>query len=205
MRNQERIYSEEDIRRTRIVVLLFGVIILGVFSGTLLYCSRDDKLIFLSEFMCNCFIRTTETKSIIDVFTDAVSWTSALVILQFLLGFCAISQVVEISVLFYRGITLGISFAYTYSMYGKSAFGILLLMVLPHALITSVVLVLASREALRFSNSYICCLSGNVDDDMHESNLRLYVIRFIVLMLMVVVSAVIDSVITYLLTDILLM
>lgn len=205
MYNRERNYPEDNLGRTKITSLLFAVIIAGVLFGTMVYCGRDNKDIFLNEALCNGFIKLTDSRSIIDVFYRAISWTSLLVILQCFLGFCAISQPVEIFILFYRGMTLGISIAYTYGIYGTKGFVVSLFMILPHALITSVVLVYSAREALRFSNIYVCYLSNNISERTEEPEIKLYFVRFAVLMIFTFLSAVIDCIVTYLLTDILLM
>ena len=204
MKNKELKYSDEDIKRTRVIFLLFGAIVIGVILGTLIYCMKDDKSIFLSDRLNHGFIKLSERQSILSVFYRAISGTSLLVILLFLSGFCSISQPAEIFILFYRGTALGISISYIYGVYGAKGILVSAAMILPHALITSVVLVLAAREALRFSNLYMFYLTRQTPDESLRPQLKLYLIRFVVLMAFVLVSSLIDCVITYLLTDVLI-
>jgi stage II sporulation protein M len=194
-------HSEEDIRRTRVITLLFAVISVGVLFGTLFFRGAADKSIFSSDFLCQGFVKLYHEQTVMDVFLRSVSWTSLYLVLLFLMGFCCISQPLELLMLFIRGCALGVSVSYTYNMYGIKGAGISVLMILPHALITSVVLVFGAREAMRCSNLYFMHVIGRDSEEAEPVQLKLYFLRFAVLMAAIPLSAALDSVITYFLTD----
>lgn len=201
LESREIKYSEEDMKRTRVVFLLFAVISAGIFFGTMLFRGSSDTDIFMSDVLSGGFIKLADTQSVLDVFYRSVSGTSLLVIILFLLGFCCISQPAELFILFYRGMTLGIAVSFVYGAYGVRGAAVALFMILPHAVITSTVLVFAAREAMRLSNIYIFYIAGRISETDEKPELRLYAVRFAVLMFFVLISSVIDCVITYFLTD----
>ena len=91
-----------------------------------------------------------------------------------------------------------------YAVYGIKGTLITALMILPHAVVTSAVLVFAAREALRCSNLYMFHFTGR-EQCTEQLQFRLYLLRFAVLMGIVLLSSSADCAITYLLTDRLLL
>lgn len=205
MKNQGNKYLTEDVRRTKVLMLLFSIAACGILLGTFVFSRAEDKSIFLSDVLSNGFIKRSEAQSVIDVFNRTVSWTSLIVLILFFSGLSSITQPLEIAVLFYRGVAIGSAVSYTYTGYGKDGFPIVLLMILPYALMSTVIIVFAVREALRSSNVYLMYLSGHAPDEACRPSLKLYLTRFAVLFLFVFLSSVIDCVITYFLTDILIL
>ncbi len=205
MKNQGIKYSQEDLKRTKVLLLLFSIAACGVLFGTFVFSRAEDKSMFISDVLSNGFIKRSEAQSVIDVFNRTISWTSLIVLVLFMAGLSSITQPIEIAVLFYRGATIGTAVCYTYTRYGKDGFPIALLMILPYALMTTVIIVFAVREALRSSNIYLMYLSGHAPDESCRPALKLYLTRFAVLFFFVFLSSVIDCVITYFLTDILIL
>ncbi|MDO5559080.1 MAG: hypothetical protein Q4F95_05720 [Oscillospiraceae bacterium] len=201
---KETKYAPEDIKRMRVLTLLMCVLAAGIAAGTIFYCLTDNKAVFLSDKLSHGFIKLSQQQSVISVFYRSVSWTSMFVILLMLSGFCAISQLISISLLFYRGAALGMAVSYMYGLYGSRAVPAVIIMVLPHALFTSVILLLAVRESVRFSNLSFLYIVRRLPDDEERPELKLYMIRFAVLLFLVLISAVIDCVITYFTTDMLI-
>lgn len=193
-------YSAEDIRRTRIISFLFAIISAGVLLGTLIFKERDSSD-FLSDYLCQGFVAAGGSQSAMDAFSISLSWTSFFVVSMFMLGFCSISQPLEFLLLFYRGIAIGMSLSYIYSYYGVKGALSAIFTVIPYAIITSVIMVFAAREAIRMSNLYIFWLVGRVHEDDNNAQLKLYIIRFAVLMFFVLLASVIDCTISYLLAD----
>lgn len=201
LKNKGKKYSEEDVKRTRVVTVLFFVMMSGVLLGTLLFRGGSDTSVYTSDVLSHGFIKLSCTQTLTEVFIRSVSWTSFLLILLFVLGFCSISQPLELMVLLWRGTALGLSVSYMYSIYEIKGAVISALMILPHAVITSVVLVFAARESLRFSDLYILHIAGRDDESSSAPQLKLYIIRFAVLLTAALVSSFLDCALTYLFTD----
>lgn len=205
MKNKENNYLQEDVRRTRVLLILFSIAACGVLFGTFVFSRAQDKSIFMTDVLSNGMIKRSEAQSVIDVFNRTISCTSLIVLILFFSGFGSITQPLEIGVLFYRGITIGSAISYTYTTYGKDGFPIALIMILPYAVMTTVIIVFAVREALRSSNVYLLYIGGHAPDEGSRPSLKLYLTRFAVLFFFIFLSSVIDCVITYLLTDILIL
>ncbi len=204
LKNKGTKYSEEDLKRTKVIALLFSIMAAGILFGTMLFRGSTDREIFSSDALCQGFIKFTYSQSVLDVFIRSLSWTSLLLIMLFLMGFCCITQIAELLILFWRGVSLGISVSYMYAVYGIKGTLITVLMILPHAVVTSAVLVFAAREALRCSNLYMFHFTGR-EQCTEQLQFRLYLLRFAVLMGIVLLSSSADCAITYLLTDRLLL
>lgn len=199
---KENKYAPEDIRRMRVLTLLMCVLAAGIAAGTVFYCIADDKSVFLSEKLNHGFIKLSEGQSLVSVFYRSVSWTALFVVILMLFGFSAITQLISISLLFYRGAALGMAISYMYGIYAVRAVPIILVMILPHALFTSIILILSVRESVRFSNIYLLYMLHKLGENEERPELKLYAVRFAVLLIMVLLSSLIDSAITYFTTDI---
>lgn len=188
----------KNFSRTSIIIML-SFIIIGIIIGTAVYPSFPEFADGIRG-----FIKTAEKRTIITVFKDAFMNTFIILLVLMFSGFSAVSQPLELSVLIYRGFVLGISFSYTYALYALKGFFICILMILPHALVTSVILVLAVRESIRMSTA-VAVSSFKGDADLIECpSVKMYFVKFIVLLIFLVLSSAIDCIITYLLTGMLI-
>jgi len=127
-----------------------------------------------------------------------MSWTSYSLILLYLCGYSAISQPVSLFILFARGVALGVSSTTIYLEYGSKGILILLSMVMFHAVVSSVVLVFAVIQALMQSTMIAYNIFGRSFDSI---NVKRYNINFIVYAIVITVSSAIDTSLTYLLTN----
>lgn len=181
------------------IVIMLAFIIVGIIAGTITYTKCPDMAENISG-----FIKTSGKRTIVTVFNDAFKSTFFILLLLMFSGFSAISQPVELSALIYRGFILGMSFSYTYAVHALKGIFICVLMILPHALITSVILVLAVRESMKMSNAVAVSAFKDSHEFMERPDIKMYVLKFAVLMFFLIVSSVIDCIITYLLTGMLI-
>ena len=95
-------------------------------------------------------------------------------------------------------VIIGFSTAFTYMAFGKSGFYITMLFIVPKILATSVIIMLAVRESLRLSNIiYGYIFRETVQENMGKY-IRLYCFKFIVLILLALITASADCGINYL-------
>lgn len=109
------------------------------------------------------------------------------VCIAFIAGFSAIGQPLAYFLLLNGGTAVGSCIFTMYKLYGKSAVLPLIMTVLPKAAVIFVITVLAVRSALKSSAALFCAYR---DGDIRESrvlDLRLYCIRFVVLILLTLV------------------
>ena len=188
----------KDFRRTSIIIML-AFILMGITAGTVIYTKYPETAAGISG-----FIKTSDKRTLAMVFKEAFRSTFLMLILLMFSGFSAVSQPLELGSLIYRGIILGISFSYTYVTYAFKGIFICVLMILPHALATSVILVLAVRESMRMSNAAAVMLFKDNPDIPERPDTRLYLLKFMVLVILLLISSAIDCIITYLLTGMLI-
>lgn len=123
--------------------------------------------------------------------------TALLLIAAFLTGFFALGQPFGCLIMLFRGFGIGASGAMMYALHGgKAVFG-MLVFVLPKALLSIFVCALGVREMMRAS-SYT--LSGWLPDGLNEqekTDLRLYCIKFIVLIIISLIISAADAAINF--------
>lgn len=184
--------------RTSVAVMLL-LILAGIVIGTAVYMKYPDSACYFHG-----FIKSSSKRSIVTVFREAFDNTFILISALMFLGFGAVSQPLELSALVYRGVMLGVSLSYTYSVYALKGIFISFLMILPHALMTSVILVLAVRESLRMSNYVTALVFKENSDIIERPKVKMYLLKFLILVLFLLAASLIDCVITYLFTGMLI-
>ena len=109
------------------------------------------------------------------------------VCIAFIAGFSAIGQPLAYFLLLNSGTAAGSCIFTMYKLCGKSAVLPLILTVLPKAAVIFVITALAVRSALKNSVALFCAYRDGDIRDSRELDLRLYCIRFIVLILLALV------------------
>ncbi len=188
----------KNFNKTSILIMLI-LIVLGIIIGTAFYTQCPEIVNTMGR-----FVKTADKRSIITVFSEAFTDTFLILVLLMILGFGSVFQPLEISSLLLHGFILGVSFSHTYTVYAMKGFFISVLMILPHALAVSVILVLAVRESMRMSTSIAVFAFKGDSELIKRPDLSTYFLKFSVLAILLAVSSVIDCVITYLLTGMLI-
>lgn len=205
---QERTSASSGLSRIpqskKFIVFLMALVLVGVLIGTLAFCNMSTGEISDLSFITQGFIKNRAAQTFFE--TLSASFTSAgfLVLLCFLLGFGAISQPAELLIPIFRGIGLGTSIAYIYTSYGTRGFFITLVIIVPHAVISSVAIVIAARESMRMSNLFTGYAFTSGRETEMRTNIKLYLLKFLVLFAIIGISSFLDSILTFLFAGILL-
>lgn len=181
-----------------ISILLFTLILCGVVFGVWLMYSHSEVVQLHSAVLTQGFVEDTSYKTLLDVFLNAMSWTSYTLVLLYLCGYSAISHPVSLFLLFIRGVALGTSASITYIEFGSKGVLILISMVMFHAITSSIVLVFAVIQALMQSTMIAYNVFGRSSDLI---NIKKYNISFIVYAIVITLSSVVDTFLTYILTS----
>lgn len=176
------------------ILLLFGVILLGTLIGTITFSAMPDNQVFNSDILNNGFMKHTTSMSVFEAFLSSFKNTAVFIAMLFLFGLCAVSQPAEVFILFYRGMALGISISSTYYAYGFKGLPMALLMILPHAVLSSVILILAVRESVKLSNIFAGFAFSDKKNNEFNPQVKLYFIKYVVLLVLLVLSSLLDSV-----------
>lgn len=184
------------------LMLLMFLVLLGVLAGTLVFCNMSGSDISDLSFVTQGFIKERAEHTFIQTFLESFSSSSLLVLVCFLMGFWAIAQPFEILVPFFRGLGLGASMSYIYAMYGIKGFFIILIMILPHAVISSVAIIFSARESIRLSNLFAETVVNGNNSNM-TSCIKLYLLKFLILFVIIGLSSLLDSILTFVFAGIL--
>lgn len=178
------------------ILLLFGLIVLGIIIGTITFCTIPDNELLMNGLFNHGFIKIDSGQTMVDNFLIAFRNTSFLIVILFILGFGAVSQPIEAFVPFYRGVALGISVSFTYLQYGFKGFLVALLIILPHAVGSSIILILATRESIKSSNMFAGFAFVGRDSEKPNPQIKFYFIKFLVLLVLLMISSILDSVLS---------
>lgn len=153
----------------------------------------------LKEYICPAFGGASAFQVFFSSLSIAVIFLSA----SFLAGLSALGQPLAIALLMGIGADLGFFAAAIYSDKGASAITAILILYLPKAAALSIIAVTAAREALRCSSALLsgAAFSGSLPEE--SPILKLYCVKFIVLAIAGVITAVADSVLNYFFGDLL--
>lgn len=184
--------------------ILFGIMLCGILIGTIVFCNFSDASADKLSFLAQGYLASRAEDGAFKILWSTFFNSSLLLFVTFLLGFSAVSQPIELTVPFFKGLGLGATVAQIYSISGAKGFIIVLLLVIPSAAITSIVLLLAVKDAVRFSNklSHIACSTAFVTG-MRDTT-KNYCNRFFMLEAVTAIGALLDCLCTMLFAGILL-
>lgn len=192
---QLRTGISEGEERQRVFRRLLLVLLLGIALGAVL--AWRAPVLAQSRWFQQGFGEPAQERNLLTVFLDGLLPTVLLLLSALLFGFFAGGQLPALALLVWRGMALGCAAGGTYAAYGIRGLPVVLFLQLPHAAVTSVLLLLAVRETLRLSVSFFrFAISACERDGLREQS-RLYLIRFLVLGTFLLVSAAGDTALTY--------
>lgn len=186
--------------RRRCLLWLNITIITGVIVGAIISVFSDLKeCVLLHQYFSPIYSGETVFQVFMNTFISSVIFLLAL----FFLGFSAIGQPFGIGMLIYRGIGIGFSVAQLYIQGGFKAIPTVLLLILPKAIMISFISALAVREMLKLSsNQFMFLIGKNLSVEKRNGNLRIYCLKFVILVIIMLIISVFDSAINYLFTSI---
>lgn len=144
------------------ILLLAGVLLGGMVSP---YIKESDI-----SFLANSFLQSRQNEEFFSIFKASLFGTLALVGAIFLLGFSAISSPLLFIAPLFKGLGLGVSIGFLYL--SESFNGLLkaLLFIVPSGVFSSVIIVLSTNAAIRFSIYTLLCISQNQQKQQNNSN-----------------------------------
>ena len=164
--------------------LAFALIfMLGVVLGIRVYgyCSADNLQLLES------LLQGSRNSTFAQLFRRQVFCELSLLLLLFISGFCAVGQVGALLLLLFRGLGLGISAVFL-AQQGRAGFINYLLFYLPTTILFLLVQVIASKETVEFSLNFLQQLFDARSTHGFSVTPRVYVIRFILLALLSVIT-----------------
>lgn len=199
-------YRRKELTRTesrRIAILLLNaVVIVGITVGSLMAVRINFIEFSGNPWLHQYFNPVYSGNTVLEVFKNTLYPMALFLAAVFVLGFFSVGQPLALGLLIYKGIGIGISAGLMYVSSGAEAIIPVLVLVVPKALAVTFISVLSVRESMRLSGIQFCFLfrEKTPEEKMH-STIKLYCIKFIVLMLFAAAEAVADSLMNYIFID----
>lgn len=201
MRRAGKSHERKPISGTKFLMML---LVLGVAAGTLIAGNLSEGQSGTLSFIAQGFVESRANQTFLQTFTASFFSASIFLMAAFFMGFCAISQPLEILLPMFKGIGLGVSMARIYLEYGGKGALICLLMVLPAAIACSFVIIIASREAIKMSGTFLNALKVSDSEQSGRDIIKKYLLKFTVLIIASVFCALLDALLTWIFAGMLL-
>lgn len=192
--------TDKHIPRSRkkdtLLITLSALYFFGVLIGTVLYCTIDSEKIRVLDSLAGSFVAGRLNHTFWQTLVNSFSGAFLLLLVCFLLGLSAAAQPLELLVPLFRGLGAGASIAGMYSSYGLAGAGASVVLILPNAVATAFVMIIAAREAIRFSfGLYRAAFGRNAAGE--PMDIKLYFTKFVILCAILAVSSLVDSLLTF--------
>ncbi len=184
--------------RTRCLLLMDILILAGVTAGAFLAAFRGTDELWLHQRFSPIYSGNT----LLEVFGNTFLISGMFLAAEFLFGFFSCGQPVGLALLVFRGFGIGAAVAQMYMSGGFGAVVPVLVLVVPKALAVSFVTALGAREMLKMSNvQFRFLFRDELPDEKISRAVKLYFIKFIVLLLLILFIAMADSALNYIFID----
>lgn len=189
---ENKISFAEFLKGNKLVVSLFIALMLGIVFGCISFRGFTDNEASSMSIFAQDFIETKMNKSSSQMLVKAFLSGTLFLGICFVSGFCAVAQPAQFFILIIKGLGLGASAMQIYALKGFKGLLIIFLLVVPYALLTCFIFIIASKDAFRFS----CKIFSQIFYKPYENDLRvfakLYCYKYIFLEILIAISALID-------------
>lgn len=190
----KRTNVKEFLIKNKLLVFLSIFLLFGIFFGAVLMKLADENVIkfvnalFLSDF------KKRLSKPLLEVFIASISSTFIFVLISFFMGLSMWGFILAPVIPFVRGICIGLCEGYLYSAYGLKGICFHSLIFLPGIFISSIAVLLMTREAMKISNCFSSAIFSKGSASPISTSIKLYVIRSGCITIIILISSVIDLV-----------
>lgn len=184
----------ERTTKPNVIFRIMLLMVIGVLIGTLAFSFIKTSTLSDLNLIENDYLSMRENGEYVKILYSSLLNSSTLLVVLFLLGFCAIAQPVSVLIPVYKGMGFGVTIAQIYSENGVNGFFSAFILILPCALISSYALFIAVRESIRMSNRFFsqAFLDRRCESDSINDYVKLYAVKFLVLEAVTAVSAAVD-------------
>lgn len=152
-------------------------------------------------FMQDILVAGAASKGFVSLVSSSFFPVSLLICVAYLFGLCVIGFPFEILMPVIHGAWLGAAMASIDIRYGVRGLGICLIFIIPQALITSLAVMIASREGIKFSSS-ISKSFFSVKGKKLNASFRVYCYKYAVCFLLVGIASIIQALAVIIFSDI---
>lgn len=176
-----------------ILISMFILFVVGMIYGTLLSKSGSTELIDDLGIITKGYIDNRANQTLLKIFSGSFCSSMIFLIIPYLLGFSAIGQIGTALVPIFKGLGLGATMGCLYQNYGLSGIGYSALIIVPQTVIALFAIMTACRESVKLSNLIFLTFFPSKGKSVCLNTIKLYHIKFFILLLFILFSAVIDT------------
>lgn len=186
----------ERTSKPNVIFRIMLLMVVGVLIGTLAFSFLKTSTLSDLNLVNNDYLSMRENGGYVEILYSSLLNSSLLIIVLFLMGFCAIAQPAAVLVPIYKGLGFGVTIAQIYSKNGLNGFLTAFILILPCALVSSYALFIAVRESMKMSNRFFsqAFLDKRSESTSINEYVRLYAVKFLVLEAITAVSAAVDCI-----------
>lgn len=184
---------KNNFKKNKYYIFIYLIIIFSFFIGVLVFKNESN---FINSYLNNLIYNylTFKSKNFFGVFLNSFCSSIFYLIIIFALGTSAFGCVFVPAVLFFKALGYGALSGYLYSVYQLKGVCFYIISILPGAIIFLSCLVFAAKESFTFSLIFFNFLRDKYKDNNLFSDFKLYLLRFLILFSVMLVSNLTDTV-----------
>lgn len=180
------------IKQNKLISLFIFFLLMGMIFGTVSAKNASEQMINNLDFLFASNFTNRGSQSMFTTFVVSLNSLFIFVFFIFLLGLCLFGTVVIPATLFFRGFGLGITAGFLYSIYGFKGILFHLIVILPGVLISSIAIVIESKEAVMFSSRLVSKVLPKSPPEKLWSYFKIYLVRTGYIFIIITISAIVD-------------
>lgn len=178
------------VKKNYIFMALVALFIMGMIYGSLIVKTQSTQIFEYLSMFTDGYIG--ERQPFFQTMISSFLSTFLFVLLPYLLGYSAISQVVTIFIPLFKGLGLGLAMGYLYNTAGLSGVGYCFLIIIPQTIIAMFATFIGCRESVKLSNLFLSSIKKS--DAISSEIIKLYNIKFFVLMIIAGISGFVHAI-----------
>ena len=186
------------LKKNKLTMLIAAFFFAGMLYGALLVGFGEKGLIDSLDFITKGYVESRTEQSLLVTFGHSFCSSGIFILVLFVLGFSAVSIPVIVFLPLFKGLGLGVSIGYLYTVYAVKGAAFCAVLVLPAALFSTFAIILAGRESLKLSLLFLSSFVPRINGTISPRGVKLYCAKFLVLLAIVIISSLIDCVTTFL-------
>lgn len=185
-----------DIRKNLLLWSMLASLFAGVATGAFHGRNADAEMLQSLDLLFLTDFRAGRTQTLHGAFAASFASAFIFMLMIFLSGMSLWGVVSAAVVPFIKGYGYGLSVGFLYSAYGLSGIGYNALVILPGAMLCSVVIASAARQAILCSAKILTLFRKTAVSDDPRVFMRHYLLAMLWLLLLAAVSSLIDMIFT---------
>lgn len=177
------------------LISLVSLFLSGMIIGCITVRHTDNQLNAKMVTMFTDFVLLRNTNSLMATFLNSFSVSIIYLFIAYIFGLCAVGIPIIVLIPIVKGISLGMVAGYFYSTYNMLGAGYCMVIIFPAAIVALAALLYGCNESLVMSKSIYYSSQGKYPNQ-YENNFKTYNIRYLILILFTLLSAIIDTLFT---------